>query len=148
MGDTIVELNKCVQVQDKLLPTLPMYHTRATRATRREFIDSFGKYTGIKPGILRASYKRLTSDNSACRTANEKDVDECLDLQELKLIYDLRMETKVVLRNSMCFCNSAKSILMDKLILRLTIAGIILYLQEREVPKLLLISQKLLASAG
>ena len=43
---------------------------------RAEFIESLGRVTGIKSGILREAYCRITGDKAAARTLEESEVDE------------------------------------------------------------------------
>ena len=62
---------------------------------RKEFLQHFGRVTGIKSGILREAYRRLTTDSSAPNTLSESEVDErirkALDDEDPDLIWDLRI---------------------------------------------------------
>ena len=84
-------INKSTSIRDELQKDIPKYHTRAMRS---EFTQSFGRVTGIKCGVLREAYKRLTGDNSASTNQTTLKIDEriseMLDMQDPDLIWDLR----------------------------------------------------------
>ena len=43
---------------------------------KKEFLQHFGRVTGVKSGILREAYRRLTADSSSPNTLSESEVDE------------------------------------------------------------------------
>ena len=63
-----------------------------------EFIQSFGKVTGTKSTILRETYWRLTTDQSAATNLDQELVDkrvqELLDMEDPNLIWDLHVDNK------------------------------------------------------
>ena len=64
------------QVIEKLKPSLPVYHTRATR---REFINANGRFTAnTNPYILCSIYKSLIGDTSSSRSTDEAAFDQRL----------------------------------------------------------------------
>ena len=62
---------------------------------RKEFLQHFGRVTGVKSGILCEAYRRLTADSSSPNTLSESEVDErirkALDDKDPDLIWDLRI---------------------------------------------------------
>lgn len=86
-------LKKNMAIAQELRKKLPTYHTRAMR---REFIDSFGRFTSSKPAFLREAYRRLTGDASAASTTEQDEVDKriakLLDTEDPELIWDLRVQ--------------------------------------------------------
>ena len=87
-------LKKNVNVSQELRKKLPTYHSRAMR---REFINSFGRYTNSKPAFLREAYRRLTGDAAAASTTEEEEVDKrvakLLEMEDPDLIWDLRIQS-------------------------------------------------------
>ena len=85
-------LKKNMNIAQELGQTIPTYNTRAMR---REFIHSFGRYTNSKSAFLREAYRRLTGDVAAASTAEEEEVDnrvsKLLETEDPDLIWDLRM---------------------------------------------------------
>lgn len=63
---------------------------------KREFIHQFGRVTGVKSGILREAYRRLTADQSATTNLSQSEVDErirdLLDGEDPDLVWDLRVQ--------------------------------------------------------
>ena len=86
-------LKENMSVVQELRKKLPTYHTRAMR---RDFIHSFGRYTNSKPGILREVYRTLTGDASSASTTAQEEVDarveKLLETQDPDLIWDLCMQ--------------------------------------------------------
>lgn len=66
-------LEKSYKVRDNLMKSMAVYHTRAMRS---EFVQLFGRVTGVKTAILREAYKRLTGDQSSASYASEEEVDK------------------------------------------------------------------------
>ena len=58
--------------RDELKSNFPVYHSRAMRM---DFIDSFGKATGVKSGFLREVYHQLTGDCATATNMLEEEVD-------------------------------------------------------------------------
>ena len=87
-------LKKNMSVAQELRKKVPTYHSRAMR---REFINSFGRYTNSKPAFLREAYRRLTGDAAAASTIEEKEVDKrvakLLEMEDPDLIWDLRIQS-------------------------------------------------------
>ena len=87
--------DKSYKIRDSLIAEMPVYHTRAMRS---EFVNSFGRVTGVKAAILREVYKRLTGDKSAASYESEEMVDkrvrEMLDMEDPDLIWDLRVNNE------------------------------------------------------
>lgn len=79
-------------IKETLRKQFPVYHSRSMR---KEFIQHFGRFTGIKSAILREAYRQLTGDRSAANTLVEEQVDErihqMLENEDTDLIWDLRM---------------------------------------------------------
>lgn len=75
-----------------LKSNFPVYHSRAMR---KEFVQHFGRVTGVKSGILREAYRRLTADQAAARNLTEQEVDQriqtLLDNDDPDLVWDLRL---------------------------------------------------------
>ena len=84
------------QMNDKTKTALrqqfPTYHNRAMK---KNFVQHFGRATGVKSGILREAYRRLTVDQSAASNVLEEETDkriQCLlDNEDPDLIWDLRL---------------------------------------------------------
>lgn len=78
--------------KENLKKDFPTFHTRAMR---RDFIQHFGRATGVKSGILREAYWCLTGDKSAPNCLTEAEVDEriqkVLDDEDPTLAWDLRV---------------------------------------------------------
>lgn len=79
-------------IKEKLKKDFPVYHSRCMR---REFIEHFGRATGVKCGVLREAYKRLTGDASQPNSLSEKEVFErirqVLDDEDPALEWNLRL---------------------------------------------------------
>ncbi len=62
---------------------------------KREFVQHFGRATGIKSGILREAYRCLMGDKSALKSLSEAEVDErirkVLDDEDPTLAWDFRV---------------------------------------------------------
>lgn len=86
-------LKKNMAIVQELWKKLPTYHNRAMR---REFIDSFGRFTSSKPAFLREAYRRLIGDATAASTAEQDEVDKrigkLLDTEDPELIWDLQVQ--------------------------------------------------------
>ena len=86
-------LKENMSVVQELRKKLPTYHTRAMR---RDFIHSFGRYTNSKPAILREVYRTLTGDASSASTTAQEEVDtrveKLLETEDPDLIWDLRVQ--------------------------------------------------------
>ena len=85
-------LSENQKVIDKLKPDLPIYHTRAMR---REFVNTYGRFTdSTKPVVLRNIYQELIGDASGSSTTNESTIDqrlkEALLLEDVDILVDLR----------------------------------------------------------
>ena len=86
-----VTMSKYSEITSNLRSELPVYHSRAAK---REFISLFGQCTGLKPGLLRNIYRRLTGDASSSCNATEAEIDkrvkQMLDTEDADVIWDLR----------------------------------------------------------
>ena len=82
-------------VVQKLSASMPQFHSRATR---QSFIYLFGRVASVQPSYLREIYRQLTGDASAASSENEKEVDksvrQVLDLEDAKVVVDLRHHNK------------------------------------------------------
>ena len=80
------------KTKKELRQQFPTYHSRAMR---KEFVQHFGRATGVKSGILREAYRRLTNDQSAASNVTEEEIDkriQCLlDNEDPDLIRNLRL---------------------------------------------------------
>ena len=80
------------QTIEKAKEEIPIYHTRAMR---RALFEKFGRVAPtMKPAILRALYRELTSDASAPRNLSEAEIDDrvrmVLDMEDPDVIIDKR----------------------------------------------------------
>ena len=85
-------LSENQKVIDRLKQDLPIYHTRAMR---REFVNTYGRFTGsTKPVVLRNIYRELTGDASGSSTTNESAIDQqlkgALSFEDVDILVDLR----------------------------------------------------------
>ena len=84
-------MSKYSEITNNLKQNIPVYHSGSTK---REFISLFGQCTGLKPGLLRNMFRRLTGDQSASTNATEAEIDkrinEMLDIEDADIIWDLR----------------------------------------------------------
>ena len=80
------------KTKDKLKSQFPVYHSRATR---RDFISTFGRVTGVKSAFLREAYRRLTGDSAAARNMSEQEVDsriqQALEHEDPEILWDFRV---------------------------------------------------------
>ena len=68
---------QCQQNNDRCKEDLKKdFPTCHTRAMRREFVQHFGRCTGVKSGILHEAYRCMTGDKSAPNCLTEAEVDE------------------------------------------------------------------------
>ena len=58
--------------KETLKRQFPVFHSRAMK---REYIHQFGRVTGVKSGLLREAYRRLTGDQSAINNQSEAVLD-------------------------------------------------------------------------
>ncbi|CAB4038595.1 Hypothetical predicted protein [Paramuricea clavata] len=65
--------NRNMQVVRDIEKDIPMYQTRFAR---REFCETFGKFSGTPSHILREMFKQLTGDKSASEYLSEAQIDE------------------------------------------------------------------------
>ena len=81
-------------VVQKLCANMPQFHSRAMR---QSFFHLFGRVANVKPAYSREIYRQLT-DVSAASSENEKAIDErvqqALDLEDAKVVVDLRQHNK------------------------------------------------------
>ncbi len=84
------------KVIEKLKRDLPVYHTRAMK---KEFMSTFGRFTATtKPFVLRSIYRELTGDASGASTTSEAAIDErlkeAMSHEDIDIIVDLREENE------------------------------------------------------
>ena len=85
-------LSENQKVIEKLKQNFPVYHTRAMR---KEFVNTYGRFTkSTKPVVLRSIYRELTGDASGSSTLTETTIDkrlkEVLSFEDVDIIVDLR----------------------------------------------------------
>jgi hypothetical protein len=85
-------LSENQKVIDKLKQDFPIYHTRAMR---KEFVNTYGRFTSsTKPVVLRSIYRELTGDTSGSATSDEAAIDdrlkEALSFEDVDILVDLR----------------------------------------------------------
>lgn len=88
-GDDLTHSQRTIE---KVKEEIPVFHTRAMR---KALFSKFGRVTpSIKPAILRALYRELTSDASAPTNQLEAEIDErvkrVLDMEDPDIVIDLR----------------------------------------------------------
>lgn len=83
--------NRNMQVVRDIEKDIPTYQTRFAR---REFCDTFGKFSGTPTHILREMFRKLTGDNSAPEYLSESQIDERVKAAILseddEIVVDLR----------------------------------------------------------
>ena len=80
------------KVIDKFKQDFPVYHTRAMR---KEFVNTYGRFTNsTKPVVLHSIYRELTGDASGSTTSDEAAIDnqlkEALLFEDVDILIDFR----------------------------------------------------------